>query len=128
MTITIMFTTSTGQAGDTPLHRFVRGNLQQAVAALLAHGADPNAPNPTTGDTPLHVAAREKNEEVMALLVSLGAADETAEVRVWSVCAVDRCVGGGCWWWWLLADRFQHTHAQNGEGLKPRDLHALPEG
>lgn len=44
------------QEGDTPLHRFVRLNTQQAVATLLAHGADPNARNPRTGDTPLHVA------------------------------------------------------------------------
>lgn len=32
--------------------------MQQAVAALLAHGADPDARNPRTGDTPLHVAGR----------------------------------------------------------------------
>lgn len=44
------------QDGDTPLHRFSRRGMPQAVASLLAHGADPNARNPRTGDTPLHVA------------------------------------------------------------------------
>ena len=48
------------QAGDYPLHRFVRGRMHQAVAALLAHGCDADARNARTGDTALHVAGEEK--------------------------------------------------------------------
>ncbi len=63
---------SNHQAGDTPLHRFVRGNVQQAVAALLAQGAAADARNPLTGDAPLHVAGTHVERSVVVGLVSPG--------------------------------------------------------
>ena len=75
--------------------------------------------------------AREGNEDVMALLVALGAADEEATVRT---CVRALGIAGGGLLVCvgrvviLTTPACACSHSQNNEGVRPRDLHALPEG
>ncbi|MBX3707647.1 MAG: ankyrin repeat domain-containing protein [Pseudomonadales bacterium] len=62
-----------GLRGFTPLFFAVKASNLDGVAALLAHGADPNLPN-ETGWTALHYASRFVGDfEIFRLLVESGA-------------------------------------------------------
>ena len=57
---------------ERPLHMAARANAGNAVAVLLAHGADIEIPNPA-GDTPLHAAAGADAVAATAVLLAHGA-------------------------------------------------------
>ena len=57
----------------TPLHSAAYHNSAAQVRALLAAGADPNAPG-LGGSTPLHLAAQEFSLDAATVLLELGAA------------------------------------------------------
>lgn len=59
-------------ATTAALHRAIDGANAEAVAALLASGADPNAKN-EHGDTPLHRAAEKGLMEIVSALIEAGA-------------------------------------------------------
>jgi len=61
------------RASVTPLHVAASNGKDQAVRALLRHGADPNAVAEATGDTPLHCAARLGHLEAVRALLEAGA-------------------------------------------------------
>lgn len=59
-------------ATTAALHRAIDGANAEAVTALLASGADPNAEN-ERGETPLHRAAEKGLMEIVYALIEAGA-------------------------------------------------------
>lgn len=64
--------------GGTALHFAVAADQQEAVALLLARGADPNGVDPMAGETPLHLAILACSPEIVGLLLRHGADPDIA--------------------------------------------------
>jgi ankyrin repeat protein len=62
-----------GRFGDRPLHVACIRGLMEEIAALVAAGADVNAPG-ENGNTPLHEAVGQASEPVVKYLLQHGAA------------------------------------------------------
>jgi cytohesin len=67
--------------GRTPLMVATAFDSREAVAFLLAHGADPRARDKAFGDTPLHLAALSGRVAIARMLMSAGAPPSIASAN-----------------------------------------------
>ena len=112
--------------GLTPLILAIKENHPEAIAFLLAHGADPNQTTPQNW-SPLHEAAVTGKPDIVAMLLEKGAKPKTKEKQNGGTALHIACFQGNITVCELLIKGGADLNLRDREGYTPL-FHAKDQG